>query len=223
MLFWYFRETESSSHSEQTPESVRSHRNGLAVPSKHGISTSNNTLFDNVKRSNEDDGEYMTPRQNFFDNLPPPMYPQRVRHPSSNSKRPSIDQPSEETLIRNVRTNLERSATLEAARSPGVTSSNNFKNRVQFDCQSSVFPRSANSCSYGLVSTPQVTMGAGFCTVLHDCCLRINASDLWIHPANNKKFLILGTEEGIFVHDLTCMTENLMRQVTCSRQSHSLL
>jgi hypothetical protein len=180
---------------------------------QYGVSTSNNTLFDNVK-GHDDDSEYLTPRQNFFDNLPPPMFAQRVHHPSSGSKRPSIEHHVEEVLPRSVRANLERSATLEGNSPATQGAPLSIKNRMtQFDLQTS-FSRSANSCSYGLVSCPSVNMGAGFCTVIHDCHLRINSCDIWTHPANNKKFLVIGAEEGIFIHDLTYLgNENVVQQV----------
>lgn len=199
-----FSETESSSHSEQTPElPSRSYHNGLTLPAKqYGVSTSNNTLFDNVK-NNDEDGEFMTPRQNFFDQLPPPMYAQRVHHPSSSeSKRPSVDHNKvEDTLPRNVRNNLERSATLEGRspvqRAESFNGKSSFKNHLgQFEGQTSVFTRSANSCSYGLVMSPLANMGAGFATIFHDCHLRINCSDVWIHPANNKRYLFF--TNGLF-------------------------
>lgn len=179
MLF--FRETESSSHSEQTPEMpTRNYHNGLTIPAKHyGISTSNNTLFDNVKHDDDEDNEYNTPKQNFFEDLPPPMRAERVHHPSG-SKRPSIEQKPDEVFPRHVRSNLlERSATLEGQRPVQNASTSNgknsFKNKLgQFDGQTQTFARSANSCSYGLVMSPLANMGAGFCNVIHDCKLRIN-------------------------------------------------
>lgn len=66
---------------------------------------------------------------------------------------------------------------------------------------------------FGLVPTPQVSMGACFFNILHDCKQKVNCCAAWTHPANHKQYLIIGTEEGIFTLDLCEMHENTLNLV----------
>uniref|UniRef100_A0A914HHV7 Mitogen-activated protein kinase kinase kinase kinase n=1 Tax=Globodera rostochiensis TaxID=31243 RepID=A0A914HHV7_GLORO len=62
------------------------------------------------------------------------------------------------------------------------------------------------TCCFGMVPTPQVTMGACFVSVLHRTSIRVNCCAQWFHPANRKQFMIIGAEQGIFAMDLSHFT-----------------
>lgn len=66
---------------------------------------------------------------------------------------------------------------------------------------------------FGLVPTPQVSMGACFFNILHGCKQKVNCCAAWIHPANHKQYLIIGAEEGIFTLDLCEMHDNTLNLV----------
>ncbi|KAI1720771.1 protein kinase domain-containing protein [Ditylenchus destructor] len=72
---------------------------------------------------------------------------------------------------------------------------------------------------FGLVPTPQVSMGACFFNIFHDCKYRINCCAPWTHPANQKQYLIIGAEEGIFTLDLCELHENSLNMIHQSRCS----
>uniref|UniRef100_A0A915ENN7 Mitogen-activated protein kinase kinase kinase kinase n=1 Tax=Ditylenchus dipsaci TaxID=166011 RepID=A0A915ENN7_9BILA len=61
---------------------------------------------------------------------------------------------------------------------------------------------------FGLVPTPQVSMGACFFNIFHECKPKVNCCASWTHPANQKQYLIVGAEEGIFTLDLCELHDN---------------
>ncbi|KAI6186457.1 Non-specific serine/threonine protein kinase [Aphelenchoides besseyi] len=212
-------ETESS-HSEQTPESVRLYRNDLTLQAKHYADGSDDEVsaaFDYQR----------TPRQTVYNNkLPPPNFPQRIH--SNSTSQPKV----EELLQRSTIGKLERSASLEAPNQAEGFSplSNRLKCRqAPLDGQTPLLTRPTSF--YGLVPTPKVSMGACFFTVFHDCRLRVHSSSTWIHPSNHKQYMIIGAgkcswrnhkessvlEEGIFSLNLTDMHENSLQQINDRR------
>ncbi|CAK5024683.1 unnamed protein product [Meloidogyne enterolobii] len=62
------------------------------------------------------------------------------------------------------------------------------------------------TCCFGMVPTPQVTMGACFVTVLHKSPINVNCCAQWYHPANRKQFMVLGAEQGVYALDLSDMS-----------------
>ncbi|KAL3068137.1 hypothetical protein niasHT_038127 [Heterodera trifolii] len=62
------------------------------------------------------------------------------------------------------------------------------------------------TCCFGMVPTPQVTMGACFVSLLHNIPIHVNCCAQYFHPANRKQFMIIGAEQGIFAMDLTHLT-----------------
>ncbi|KAI6213404.1 Non-specific serine/threonine protein kinase [Aphelenchoides besseyi] len=202
-------ETESS-HSEQTPESVRLYRNDLTLQAKHYADGSDDDLsaaFD----------DHRTPQQTVHNNqLPPPNFPQRIHSNSTSSKKDSSQPKVEELLQRSTSSKLERSASLEAPnQADGFSPLNNrLKCRqAPLDGQTPLLTRPTSF--YGLVPTPKVSMGACFFTVFHDCRLRVHSSSTWIHPSNHKQYMII--EEGIFSLNLTDMHENSLQQINDRR------
>lgn len=53
------------------------------------------------------------------------------------------------------------------------------------------------------IPTPQVTMGACFVTVLQCSPIQVNCCTQWFHPANQRQFMVIGAEQGIFAMDLS--------------------
>jgi len=56
-------------------------------------------------------------------------------------------------------------------------------------------------------------MGACFFQILKSCEVTVNCAVGWVHPANNKQYLIIGAEEGIYTLDLEELHENHLVQI----------
>lgn len=136
----------------------------------------------------------------------------RVRRPAGSGKsKPDARRQLDRLRLSGLRPKTDRSASLQPY-SPLQLAGSPSGPRWRPDGQTPLAAR-PTTC-YGLVPTPQVSMGACFFNVFHDCQLRVNCVASWVHPANRKQFLLLGAEEGIFTLNLTELHENTLNQVS---------
>ncbi len=56
-------------------------------------------------------------------------------------------------------------------------------------------------------------MGACFFQILKSSEVNVNCAVGWVHPANNRQYLIIGAEEGIYTLDLEELHENQLTQI----------
>lgn len=66
---------------------------------------------------------------------------------------------------------------------------------------------------YGLPPTPQVSMGACFFNIFHNCQFRVNHTAFWTHPLSKRQYLFVGADEGIYSLDLGELHEASMALV----------
>ncbi|CAD5224668.1 unnamed protein product [Bursaphelenchus okinawaensis] len=151
----------------------------------------------------QDDSPCTSSSQDLSD-IPPPSFPERIV--SRPVKKNHLD-----LKLSNVRIKSDRSASLEPYSQLLNNSMNKFKWRPGQDGQTPLAAR-PTTC-YGLVPTPQVSMGACFFNIFHDCTLNVNCVASWIHPANHRQYLLIGAEEGIFTLNLTELHENTLNQI----------
>ncbi|CAD5231812.1 unnamed protein product [Bursaphelenchus xylophilus] len=196
--------------SDTESESLGGYQERETIPIGGGmdkISESISCPLADVECSTEDelDDSPCTSSSQDLSEIPPPSFPERI-----------VSRPVKKShlglKLNKLRIKNDRSASLE----PCSQLLNNSMNKPKWrpghlDGQTPLAAR-PTTC-FGLVPTPQVSMGACFFNIFHDCTLNINCITSWIHPANRRQYLLVGAEEGIFTLNLTELHENSLNQI----------